>query len=1178
MAVVLAIFAIVTFADRVRAQNATGTILGHVTDNTGAVIPGAAVTLANQNTGVSQQFKTNGAGDYVFVDKNPGVYTLTVKAPGFQDVTTTNLQLEVEQTLRQNFTLHVGSQTTQVVVQSDAQMLQTDNETTGQVIRGELISQLPLNGRDFTNLLQIGVGTTITPGGIQKTGYVLHGLNPAFAEVSVNGARADSISYNVDGITDTDFFFSSPTNIPGELAIDEFKTQNGLYGAEFGQGSAQVNVAIKSGTNQLHGGAYDFLQSDIFLPANDQTIAYNKLNGTNTPTNLPFTQNQFGATVGGPVFVPHLYDGRNKTFWFFSYDGGRQHRAQAPTSIEAPSTLQKQGNFGDWPYPIYDPLTTGSVPATATNPSGRTPFPNNIIPTSRFDPVAKALLADFNTPNIASCTNLTTGCSNFEDSPTDFTNTDTETFRIDQNFRDFDHLFFTGIFSREDTGSPSVVFGQGSKSFFRSRLFGLTWQHVFNNNTTNQATLGYNRQHFFMGGNTGGGPNLSANVGFANVPNLPSYFDIPSINFTNYHSLGGNSPYEQWDNIYQGVDTLTLIRGKHTFNIGIDFRRTNLKDQDSFGAMGSVNFTGQYTASNPSVAGGNLLDPTVGPYAGNSFADFLLGQTQGASGPPPLGSDRYGLWGNNWNLFFQDDIRVSQYLTVNAGLRWERPTSFHSVDNSGYAFNPAGQGSLEWANQNFVNPILAAGGNPNYLGCCASSELVPVDNKDFAPRIGFAFRPPASDKMVIRGGYGIFYDTYNRFYDGTQFDEDSLYNSTAAPYLSTTGFETQSTAVLKNLWGTPLTANQGFSQPSYIAPFGQVYWPFNHNPYTQQFTLDVQYSISSTLLAEVGYVGSLGRRQPTQLLINVANLPTVAGDACNSILDRSLATGSNANCATDPNFQPIDERQIWSNLPPTLYANANVLNSSYNSLQVQLIQRPRHGLQYHLNYTYSATLDESSGINNISGEGSGLIQDPHHPGGDYGPAASDERHRFVATYSYQIPFASDHSRSWKTLLFGGWTTSGIYQLASGFPFTIYGGVQQDQTADGGWQGRYRANYTPVSNTNFHSTLSRYFNTAGFSTPELGRYGNSGKGMERTSYFTNFDASAGKVFSISERQKLKFSVETFNVTSTWHANTGLLFPDSTVTDSNFGSLLSSPAIGHANLFNPYNFQLGLQYTF
>jgi hypothetical protein len=1166
------------------AQNAQGTILGHVTASSAAVIPGAAVTVTNTQTGVSRSFTTTGGGDYVFVNLNPGTYQVNVTASGFESAKSSALTLEVEQTLRQNFSLAIGAATTQVVVNAQGQMLQTDNETTGEVIQGDMIEKLPLNGRDFTNLLQIGVGTSITPGGIQNTGYVLHGLNPSFEEVSVNGAHADSISYAVDGVTDTDFFFSAPTNIPSELAIQEFKTENGQYGAEFGQGSVQVNVALKSGTNQFHGAAYDFLRNNIFQPDNAQQAALNALNGTNLSTNLPLKQNQFGGTFGGPLTIPHIYDGKDKTFWFFAYDGGRQHQTPNPTHLVVPTAQEAQGNFSDWPYPIYDPLTTGMAPATANNPSGRLQFPNNNL-AGRIDPTAQNLVKYFDAPNQTNCTDLATGCENFSGTIVSTIDTNTEVLRVDHNVRNGDHLFFTGIISTDDKNTPSVEFGQGNVSFSRSRLFGLTWDHAFSPNTINQATLGYDRQHFLTAGTTAGGPNLAQNAGFANSPNIPSYYDLPSINFsTLFNSIGGNSPYEQWDNVYQGVDTLTLIRGRHTMTMGLDFRRVNLKDRDSFTAMGSLNFNGQYTASNPSIAGKNLTDPTVAPYAGNPFADFLLGQTSSASGPPPLGSDLYWLWGNNWNVFFQDDIRVSSNLTINTGLRWERPTSFHSIDNSGYAFLPNGgtngEGALTWANSNFTNPILAAGGNPNYLQCCASNQLVHIDTKDFAPRIGLAYRPPMSDKLVVRAGYGLFYDTYNRFYDGTQFDEDSLYNSTAAPYTSTTGYETQSTAVLKNLWAAPLTANQGFSQPSYEAPFGQVYWPGNHNPYNQQWSLDFQYAITSSLLLDTGYVGSHGVHESTQLLINVAKLPKVAGDPCNGLLDASLATGGNANCATDPNFQPIDTRQIWSNLPPTLYANANLLNSSYNSLQVQLIQRPIHGLQYHLNYTYSKSMDESAGVNNISGEGSGLLQNPHNVGSNFGLAASDQTHRVVATYTYELPAGRGHWLDVKHFnwLVGGWTTSGIYQIGSGFPFTVFGGVSQDQTEPNSWTSRILANRVASTNQNFHHTLTQYFDTSEFATPDLGRYGNAGKSPERTPYYTNFDASFGKNFAITERQHLLYRAEIFNLGSTWHSDTGLMEPDSTVGDSHFGSLLSNPQIGNANLFNPRIIQMGLQYTF
>ncbi len=624
----------------------------------------------------------------------------------------------------------------------------------------------------------------------------------------------------------------------------------------------------------------------------------------------------------------------------------------------------------------------------------------------------------------------------------------------------------------------------------------------------------------------------------------------------------------------RGVDTVTWIHGKHTVNFGIDFRRVNLKDRDSYGAEGGVNFNGQYTASDPSTAGKLVAT------GGNPFADFLLGQVQNAGGPPPLGSDLYWLWGNNYNVFAQDDIHLTDRLTVNLGLRWERPTSFHSIHNSGDAFNPAGQGSIEWADPSFTQPILAGGGNPNYLGCCVSNQLVHLDKKDFAPRVGFSFRPPSVDKLVIRGGYGIFYDTYNRFYDGTQFDENSLYTLNPAPINGGTGAESASPIQLKNLWSAPLTAIQAFSLPSYEGPFGQVYWPGNHNPYNQQWSLGYQYAIKENLLLDMNYVGSHGLHEATQLLINVAYLPNTPGDVCNNLLDASQANSSNG-CASDPNFQPVDSRQEWSNLPPSLYANANLFSSSYNSLQVQLIQRPVHGLSYHLNYTYSKSMDETSGINNIDGEDN-LLQNPHDTSLSYGLSAADETHRVVATYDYQLPAGKGHLLdvphfNW---LVGGWTTSGIYQIASGFPFAVYGGVGEDQTTGNNWPGRYLANSTFQKNAGFHSSDTKWFDTSKYSQPELGTYGNSGKAPERTPYFTNFDASFGKVFKFTETQQLKYRLEMFNLGSTWHSSAQLLEPDSTVTDSTFGSLLTSatPAIGKANQFSPHRIQMSLQYNF
>ena len=283
----------------VRAQNSQGTILGHVTDSSGAAVPGAKMSARNVNTGVSHHFTTTGGGDYVFVDLIPGTYQVRVEASGFKSGVSSKLTLEVDQTLRQNFSLLVGEVQDEVTVTADSQMVQTDNTTTGNVLDQRTIEDLPSSGRDFNNLLNLTAGATNFSGGSQSF-FALHGLNANFTEVSVNGARPDSVSFVVDGVSDTDSFFTTASNVPSEFSIQEVKVQTGLYSAEYGQGSGQINVAIKSGTNQWHGQAYDFIQNDMFNPRSPLQQEQNTYDGTTTPTKLPFKQNQFGGTLGGP--------------------------------------------------------------------------------------------------------------------------------------------------------------------------------------------------------------------------------------------------------------------------------------------------------------------------------------------------------------------------------------------------------------------------------------------------------------------------------------------------------------------------------------------------------------------------------------------------------------------------------------------------------------------------------------------------------------------------------------------------------------------------------------------------------------------------------------------------------------------------------------------------------------
>jgi hypothetical protein len=380
-----------------------------VEDASGAAVVGAKVMVANADTGINSTFTTNASGDYVAPALNPGKYSVTVEGQGFNREVSGNLLLEVQQTLRQDFKLTVGAVSNTVEVTAETQMLHTDDQTIGQVIQSDLIQALPINGGDFTNLMLTNAGTNITPGG-SGTDWGYHGINTAYTEVSADGAQAQSTSYSIDGIADVDYFFSVPTNIPNELAIQEFKMMNGMYGAQYGTGATQVNVDVKSGTNSLHGAAYEHLEANWLQPDSPYQAAENAATGSTTPVNPPFHQHQFGGTLGGPLIIPHLYSGKNRTFWFGSYDEGLYNLVKAPTSDWVPAAAELGGDFSAYPFPIYDPTTTvanpaydSSQPESPTNsPVIRSAFPGNMIPSGRIDAVASKIAAFFDSPNISS--------------------------------------------------------------------------------------------------------------------------------------------------------------------------------------------------------------------------------------------------------------------------------------------------------------------------------------------------------------------------------------------------------------------------------------------------------------------------------------------------------------------------------------------------------------------------------------------------------------------------------------------------------------------------------------------------------------------------------------------------------------------------------------------------------
>jgi hypothetical protein len=1202
------------------AQNSQGTILGHVTDASGALVVGATVRITNVATGVTRNAKTSGVGDYVFVNIPPGNYNIAVEAPAFSTSKISGARLEVEATLRQDFKLQVGAVNQEVTVTSNSQMVQTDNATSGEVISGKLIEDLPISGRDFTNLLRIQAGATEVQGS-STLYWAQHGLNNDFSSVSVNGARTESVSFLVDGVSDNDQYFSTANNVPPSGAIEEFKVQNGLYGAEYGQGSAQVNVAIKSGGNQFHGTLYDYLQNDALEPTSPYNVWNHDIYGTSIPAKDSLKQNQFGFTLGGLFLIPKLYDGHNKTFFFYAYEGGRR-RQSGIAQVLVPSAQERTGDFSDWRdsngnlVPIYDPSTE-----TGGNPATRQPFTNNQV-TGTSSTIAQNYLKLYPQPtitiaNMADCATSapTGGCYNYVASLSRPYDTDNNTFRLDENLSDKDRLYFTGILGEQHFHNPSAMPFTGEEKYQRNYLMAANWEHTLSPNTINSFRVGYNWMKWRNGSDAPSGVNLGSQLGFGNVPGNPGLWGVPDIQLQGFQELGNtNSGWTQKENNYEVVDNLKWTHGKHSFTVGTDIRRYMLYMVAAFGSTGQVAFNGAFTGTNPNTT--NLKNYNL-PGSGSAVADFLLGNPINISGPAPGGSDLFDVRATNWNFFAQDDFRVTPRLTLNLGLRYEIPPAYHDIYDSGAQLDLA-TGTFLWANKSTAAGIQSAGGYPFISGCCADNKLTPTDKKNFAPRIGIAWRPLSTDRFVVRAGYGLFYDLQNQWYSLTTYDNISVYTGAPATYPGESGTTPTANSPLDTLW-LPSTIDYSFfgagASPlqAYI-PYPQINWPGNHSPYNQQWTLDTQYALKPNLLLDIGYVGSHSIRQPGYWYYNAATMPAV-DDPCDRYRSlQAVQDAGDATCLSDANFVGAISRAHFP-FSTHAYSVANLFSANYNALQVRLNQRFSHGLLYQLNYTWSRSFDNVSAINNIPTENL-TLQNNNCFACDRGPSGFDQPSRFVASGSYELPIGKGRPISLgpANWIVGGWNFSGIYTVASGLPQTLSAGLggdgedgvradlrRPDQVGDPNAPVFGVLDPTQYPQANFKSNIFHWVNPAAYAVPAGNVYGDTGRNSVRQPYYMRGDITLAKTFPITERQNFKFGMQIFNVFSLWHASVlngsrvsgnGVGFSGN-VQSSTFGSLVGidpdpnsatgaplpeDMQAGLRRLWNPRLIQFLAKYTF
>jgi Carboxypeptidase regulatory-like domain/TonB dependent receptor-like, beta-barrel len=791
------------------AQSVRGTILGTVTDPSGAVVRKAKVTAREVSTGLTRSELTNDEGEYSIPQLPAGHYDITAEALGFKKTERTGIELRVDDRLPVDMTLAVGQVNEVVEVEASAPVVSADSSTVGNVVDNKKVTELPLNGRNFLqlNLLVPGANQGVKGSQNQTQG----------GSITVNGAREQSNNFLLDGMDNNDLAINQYAVAISTEAILEFKVEASTYSAEFGRSpGAQINIATKTGTNQIHGVLYEYLRNDDL----------DAKNFFDRPGPIPgYKRNQYGGSIGGPIR-------KNKTFYFGNFEQARIRQGITKVATE-PTTAMKNGNFSALPTIIYDPASLQSANGTLV----RSPFPGNIIPAADFSTVGQNVLALYPTPN-GPGTSTANGL--FTSSPTKVDDFDQFTVRVDHRFNDSNSLFGRYSYSKEnrfDTfdsfcASSNNVPGFGCNTLNGGQQAVADYIRLLGPTKVNEARVSFTR---VRGGifQQNLGNDVSTQLGIEGTSRNPKDFGVPVINVTGYDHLGEatNLPQDRHDNTYEYADSLSWTSGRHNAKFGAEIRHFQENFLFDSSARGTISFTPFYTAQVSTTAAG-VVNAVTG--TGNAIADLLLGDADTASVSRSFAGINAntvaGLRQTSTNLFAQDDFRVLPNLTLNLGVRWEYNAPTTDKYDHLATFDP-----------NYPNstplPYLR-------ISTPQTPNIYNSSKREFAPRFGFAWTPFGS-KTVIRGGYGVFWDI--------KILNVILNSNLTAPFLTGYSFN-QSTNGLPNI---NLANPYGGTGTPAIPGASWVENPFRDG-YMQQWNFNVQRELGHAMGLTVAYVGSKG--------------------------------------------------------------------------------------------------------------------------------------------------------------------------------------------------------------------------------------------------------------------------------------------------------------------------------
>ncbi len=1173
-------FAVFSLTASANAQSNFGAVVGSVTDASGAIVPGASVTVKNEGTNATVVVKTGGGGTYSLLNLNPGAYTVTVALPGFKSATREHVDVTIGGTARVDVPLSPGEVSEIVNVEASNTSIQTDTTNLGGVVEGAQVEQSPLNGRNVNNLLDFipGVvagggtsGNTLANGGSGSFQAGAQTQAIAYGNYQIGGGFSGQSLFYIDGVSSNVPENNVNSLVPTQDSVQEFRVQSNNVTAEFGGFSGGViQISTKSGTNTFHGTAYEYFRNTA-LDANDYFSNHAGLART------PLHQNQFGGNLGGPVF-------RNKAFFFFSFER-ETLSSGAISTYTLPTAAELGGDFSALGTNIYNPAT-----GVQYSCNGRA----NVICANQLDATAvKILQLESPLPNRAGLVN------NFVATAPITGNQNQYNARVDYNLGSRDQIFAKYVFWNPHNGNSDPLgtgVGAGGTGNTTTEVV-LGENHTFNATTIGDLRASWleNYNYQFPLSNGFNQSQINANYGALQAQQVNNHQGLlPGLGIQGYSVGAGLSQLYWLNTAYSLSGSLTKTVGRHTIKVG--------------GAARQVEWTG--FGNNQGVSLNALPSFTASaavPGSGNALASFLLGTPSSVS-INEVGTFRAIL--HPYGFYAIDTFQATKNLTVNLGLRWDQPSAYTERDNNNTVLQPNATCAL--ANCTIANPVtgqnqtlhgnLAFVASPQY----GSRREEDLHYKLFSPRVGIANR--VNDKTVLRAGYGISFLPAELTADSPG---GSPINSATTAFTNTPGIASANTVANPFPGGILLPSQR--NPAGLTALLGQSIGsrvPSQHYGYVQQYNLGVETALDSKSTLSVFYAGAKG----THLVISSSYTGT--GLNLNQIPDQYLPGGSAGIVSTpasgtagtagyraatglyavkaNPLYPAIKTGGLLGS--PTIlegnllqpYPQYQAVNqvtprfgfSNYNALQVAFTRRFNHGGLVQLAYTYAKLMsntDNTSSFEDGQG-GHGVVQDNTNLAAEYSLSEQDLTHNLVINYGADLPFGRNqrylnHSNALVQTLAGGWRLNGITTLHSGLPIPFIAAANTLSSAfGGGTYGIIRPNVVPGCNKlrggPAQSRATQWFTTACFTQPGDLSFGTERRvDTVRTAGAANFDVSATKQFPLYERFNGQFTVQAFNIFNRAQFGT----PDSNVADGAFGTVAAQ-----ANL--PRVLQFALRISF